>query len=144
MRTEVTITMTESFTDLATRIKNESNETVKLLADTLVTDINKVFDEEGPGWRELSEWRKSERGDSGHPILEDTGRLRDSIKVREVGEGKYDVGTDVPYATLHEFGGTNPEGYVVPERSFMRKAWIENEAKYKQLAEDKAREIINE
>ncbi|MHA0041509.1 HK97-gp10 family putative phage morphogenesis protein [Deinococcus sp. PEB2-63] len=47
----------------------------------------------------------------------DTGRLRQSIGVKRIGEGHYRVGTNVKYAPLVEFGTR-----YVPADPFMRGA----------------------
>lgn len=58
---------------------------------------------EGPG-REA--WRPSRRVlERGGQTLRDSGRLADSI-VRRVGPRQVEVGTNVIYAAIHQFGGT--------------------------------------
>lgn len=41
------------------------------------------------------------------PALVDTGQLRNSIDARVSGRDTVEVGTVVPYASLHQFGGTS-------------------------------------
>lgn len=43
----------------------------------------------------------------GPPKLIFTGRLRESIQIEHILNNSVTVGTDVPYAAIHQFGGTN-------------------------------------
>lgn len=142
MKINVTTTMEEGLTELVARIRQAREEVSREVAEEYLNDVENTFHEEGPGWPELSDMRKQQRGDDGHPILQDTGNLFTSFEVQEIGEGKYQVGTDVSYASLMEFGGRNEQDFEVPERSFMRSTLAKNEAKYQVLAENKTKEIL--
>ncbi len=117
------------------------NRIAKDIANQYVQDCKDTIQEEGPGWPELSPWRIRQRG-SAHPMLIDTGKLIGSFKANNVGPTEVQVANTAPYAALHEYGGTNEEGFVIPERSFMRNTLAKNESKYKALAEDKLKRIL--
>ncbi len=133
----------DMFDKIAVNIKNIPKIIAKTMADEYLNDVRETFVTENEGnWKELSDWRIAQRGDGGHPILEDTGKLLNSIQEEEIGEGKYHVATNDPKAGIHEFGGTNEKGFVVPERSFMRSTYIRNYDKYQKLAEAKVKDIM--
>lgn len=51
--------------------------------------------------------RKSNRKkDNGKSILIQTGRLRRGTRIFSIGENKVVIGNDVPYARVHNYGGT--------------------------------------
>jgi len=51
--------------------------------------------------------RKKKRGkDAGKSILIQTGRLRRATRILSIGETKVTIGNDVPYARIHNYGGT--------------------------------------
>lgn len=117
------------------------NRIGKDIANQYVQDCKDTIQEEGPGWPELSARRIAERG-SAHPILIDTGKLIGSFNVNNVGPTEYQVKNTAEYAPLHEYGGINEEGFIIPERSYMRNTLAKNESKYKALAEDKLKRIL--
>lgn len=58
-------------------------------------------------WAELSEFTKekrAERGNSIQKILQDTGRLRNSIHVMKATQDDVVVGTELEYALIHQIG----------------------------------------
>ena len=79
-------------------------------------------DEEGRPWKSLK--RKRKRG--GSRILQDTGRLRSSIRWAASKE-EARVFTKVKYAKFHEYGTKN-----LPIRSFM---WLSSKLRIKILAD---------
>lgn len=84
----------------------------------------------GPNkWVDLAEGTKKARARRGHwpgPILQDTGRLAASFHYN-AHEDSVEVGTNVEYAAIHEFGGTiqrtskKGKGYSIriPARPFL-------------------------
>jgi len=70
---------------------------------------NEAFQEQGWTDQQLEPWtpRKSEDAkDQGRAILYKTGRLRRSIRVIAVTADSVTIGTDVPYAQVHNEGFT--------------------------------------
>lgn len=57
---------------------------------------------EGVQWEER---KRKDKNPKRRALLVKTGRLRRSIRIREVSFGKVVVGTDVPYAKIHNEGG---------------------------------------
>ena len=51
-------------------------------------------------------WEKRKKEDAGRGILIKSGRLRRSITFRKKGKWAVVIGTDVPYAKIHNEGGT--------------------------------------
>ena len=72
-----------------------------------------------------SDWQKSARAEAEHgQTLIDTGRLRDSITHRASNDA-VEVGTNVIYAAIHQFGGRieakkkNRKAVTMPARPFL-------------------------
>lgn len=61
------------------------------------------LDESTEGWAAR---QKNTRRNNGKAILVQTGRLRRSIRILSEGENRVVIGTDVPYARIHNYGGT--------------------------------------
>lgn len=59
---------------------------------------------EGEGWEPLKSTTIRARGGDAHPILQRTGRLKKSITMRLTENGVI-VGTNLPYAAIHQYGG---------------------------------------
>jgi len=61
----------------------------------------------------------------GSPPATVTGRLRDSVEVRVIGEGAVQVGATAPYARIQELGGTSGRGGAteLPSRPYLIPAW---------------------
>ncbi len=74
----------------------------------VVTEIPLIFREEGPGWKPL----KYRRG----KILQDTGRLRDSITYRATMNDLV-IGTKVRYGGYHQYGA--PKAHV-QKRAYLK------------------------
>lgn len=82
----------------------------------------------GALWRPLkpatiAKRRKGKGAGSAKPLL-DTGRLRNSITKRLRGNSGVEIGTNVVYAAIHQFGGQAGRGRKVniPQRSFLATA----------------------
>jgi phage virion morphogenesis protein len=69
-------------------------------------------------WKELKESTIRKKGSS--RILEDTGRLRNSITYR-AHRDMVEIGTNVVYAGIHQFGGRAGRGHSaeIPSRPFL-------------------------
>jgi len=52
-----------------------------------------------------------------------TGNLRRSIVIGERTPTEVQVGTDLEYAMIHEYGGTTKYGGIIKERRYMRTAF---------------------
>lgn len=93
-----------------------ANGRAALKAQELRTEIVANLSQPGRGreyQRRTVTHRASAPGDG--PAV-DTGRLRQSIGVQQLGEGRYRVGTNVQYAPLLEFGTrtTAPRPFMRP------------------------------
>lgn len=79
------------------------------------------FDREGNqvtgSWHELSKARQAQRG-SAHPILQDTGALKNSIAPFGR-QDEAEVSTQIGYSSLMQFGGVNSNGHMVPQRPYL-------------------------
>ena len=61
-------------------------------------------------------WTPSRRArEEGGQTLTDTGRLRSSITYNVTGDG-VEIGTNVAYAAIHQFGGRTPPRTIRPRR----------------------------
>ena len=61
-------------------------------------------------------WKPSRRArEEGGQTLTDTGRLRSSIASNVTGDG-VEIGTNVAYAAIHQFGGRTPPRTIRPRR----------------------------
>lgn len=139
----------KSINDISSQEKTVIEDFIsKRIAETFLQDIKDTILNQGPGlygrpWEPLSQMRIQERG-TDWPILIDTGRLLESFYIRHVRPGIWTVRTDSNYARLHEYGGTNPQGYWVPERSFMRSTRFKNEQKYRDLVIKILKDLLSE
>jgi len=76
---------------------------VKDVGDEIVKDVDKIFDEQGPGWPALSEATMVVKGVGGR-ILEQTGDLRKSYKAQLITKTEGRVISTDPKSMIHEFG----------------------------------------
>lgn len=82
------------------------------IADAVQTMVADAFQEEGrPGkpWVELADKtldrrRKGKKAPNSDRILRDTGRLQQSVSVGQAGPHSYEVGSNLIYARVHQFG----------------------------------------
>lgn len=64
----------------------------------------------GAAWKKLARRTIAQRrGKSDKPLL-DTGRLRNSISYQLLGQSAVQIGSNVKYAAIHQFGGTVQHG----------------------------------
>lgn len=80
----------------------------------LVASVIRRFEtESGPGG---APWKKSRRAArEGGQTLTDKGRLRNSLTHNVLADG-VEVGTNVVYAAIHQFGGRTPPRTIRPKR----------------------------
>lgn len=98
----------------------DTTPTMRDLSEIMIDASARAFDKTadpatGTPWQPLSAARQKQREDKGRSIanmLQDSGLLVGSITnasgryaVREIGPGYALVGTNVPYAAIHQFGG---------------------------------------
>lgn len=107
-------------------------------ADAMAKGFEQTFNREGPGWEQLADFTvalRTSRIERGflpshirpeHPILEQTGDLKRSLTNRanplhfeRITKTALGFGSFVPYALLHEEGGTNDAGHRVPRREII-------------------------
>jgi len=87
---------------------NDSRPMMAGIAATLAAQTELAFQDQGPGWEKLkpATVRARERmGRGPEPILQVTNALARSITTRS-GPGFARIGSNVPYAAIHQFGGT--------------------------------------
>src|SRR5688572_931544 len=60
----------------------------------------------------------------GRPVLRDTGRLAASIAFRVVGNTSVEVGSVVPYAGVHQKGGTSESQRITKQMQTSIGAWL--------------------
>ena len=91
------------------------------IADFMHDVTMQNFDREGNqvtgSWHELSRARQAQRG-SAHPILQDTGALKNSIEPFGR-QDEAEVSTQIGYSSLMQFGGVNNDGHMVPARPYL-------------------------
>jgi phage gpG-like protein len=95
-------------------------ERLKQRLKTAITSLPKVFGNEAvnfsherfrtQSWLDnnAEPWKqrnKNVKRNKGRALLIDTGRLRRSIRIISTSENKVVIGTDVPYARIHNYGG---------------------------------------
>ena len=76
----------------------------------------------GDKWKPLAKATVARRRKGSHQPLLDTGRLRNSITRRVLAGGDgVEVGTNVVYAAIHNFGGQAGRGHktIIPARTFI-------------------------
>lgn len=62
------------------------------------------------------------------PALRDTGRLAASINFQLVGTNVVEVGTNVPYASVHQFGGPVESATITAEMQKSIWAWLKRQS----------------
>lgn len=74
------------------------------IANELLVQTERAFDDEGPGWPQLKPSTVKRRG-SAHPILEVSNALALSVTPNS-GENYALISSNKDYAAIHQFGGT--------------------------------------
>ena len=107
------------FNALARKLKNKI-PLYKRIGIMVLNEIDKTFrseEHEGSKWERLSPAtiaaRRKGRGPGGARILQDTGTLRSSF-TSEPSISKVKVGTEIEYASPHEFGLGVPKRQMIP------------------------------
>lgn len=107
--------------------KDVSVDAMEILANEALKQSDQKFRAEGPGWAKLSPSTLKRRRNLGNvKILQDTGRLRNSIiapqnspgGIWSVAPNQIEVGSNLVYAATHQNGrGPIPARPYVPEES---------------------------
>jgi phage gpG-like protein len=73
------------------------------------------------GRTKLIETKAYKKNNTGRALLIKSGRLRRSIRITEAGIDYVKVGSDVPYAQVHNDGlkAGRGKGFIMPKRKFM-------------------------
>ena len=112
--------------------------------------VDKNFEEQGrpEKWQKLSPMTiamRRNKDKSSIKILQDTGRLRQSIahKVTEDGT-EVAVGTNVKYAPIHQFGGVSniPARTIIPKKASALRFVINGKVVYAKRVNQKARTAV--
>ena len=97
------------------QVFEEPGPILDIIGQSLVTSTIDRFERERSP--EGAPWKKSARARrEGGQTLTDTARLRGSITHR-VGPDFVEVGTNVVYAAIHQFGGQTPPRTIRPKRA---------------------------
>ncbi|MDR1381776.1 MAG: phage virion morphogenesis protein [Tannerella sp.] len=115
----------------------------EIAGNEAVAHFRENFDREGFVDNGLKKWADVKRRDKNSPwygfsantgshfsstraqdkILHDTGELRDSIEYEITGRGEVTIGSDKPYARVHNEGGTakifGKKAFTMPRRQFI-------------------------
>lgn len=75
-------------------------------ADALVSAVADIYEEEGPGWKDLAESTKRQRKGSSYKILQDDGIMAGSTSPGW-GADWAEAFAGVPYAQFHSRGNAN-------------------------------------
>ncbi len=113
-------------------MENRFNEALRKLPRVLGTEVVRYSEQRfrEQGW-DGQPWRRRKPGaknDTGRATLVKTGRLRRSIRITKITADTVSVGSDVPYARIHN------EGYNGPQNVRAHNRRIKYEAKYSDLA----------
>jgi phage gpG-like protein len=122
----------EAMKVLSQELKQFHRDAPRYVGDTAVQHFNDNFQQQGFVDDSLQPWppRKSEK-DQDRAILFKTGRLRRSVRVTRRSNEEVVIGTDVPYAKIHNEGGPvnvkahlrkSRKGNQFPVRAYMYKA----------------------
>ncbi len=100
--------------NLLKRLAKKSSDlspTMREIAGIMHDAVEENFEQEG-----RPPWKPSQRAlREGGKTLQDTGRLAASITSRHSASSA-EVGTNVEYAAIHQFGGKTPPRKIVPRR----------------------------
>lgn len=105
------------FDDMKRRVSNAAPFSRRVTSRIISRQLRSIFDQEGPGWQELSPYTVAVRQWPYLPILEQTGRLKREVidqPVERFNRLSYIRGTINPYAWKHEHGYGR-----IPQRAFM-------------------------
>ena len=98
-----------------------------LLGATAVEYVHGNFRAQGFVNKGTEKWKARKITDEGRAILVKTGRLRRDVRVRGTGANYVIVGTSLPYASIHNEGGTiaHPGGtaYIKKDGKLI---WVRN------------------
>lgn len=98
----------EVFSKLKAKVKSAIRTLPKVLANEAVNWSKDSFDRQGFLDETLEPWaprKKNKKRNAGKSILIQSGRLKRSIRVISSTDNSAVIGTDVPYARIHNYGG---------------------------------------
>ncbi|CDM42393.1 phage virion morphogenesis protein [Ectopseudomonas oleovorans] len=94
--------------DQVLSVLTDSGVLMRGIAAELTAQTELAFQDEGPGWPQLKPATVKARARTGrgaHPILQVSNALARSI-TSQAGADFAQVGSNMPYAAIHQFGGT--------------------------------------
>jgi phage gpG-like protein len=91
---------------LKAKYKQTVTRLPRLLGATAVEYVHGNFRAQGFVDKGTDKWKPRKRTDTGRAILVKSGALRRDIRVRGTGPNYVIVGTSLPYASIHNEGGT--------------------------------------
>jgi phage gpG-like protein len=94
--------------EIARRLEQNQTRLVRAMAAQAITFSKQRFREKAWVDNRTEPWKKRKPGaprEKGRTLLVDSGRLRDSIHRISITRNSAIIGTDVPYARIHNEGG---------------------------------------
>lgn len=118
------MTLRESINRKIRNLKDAKRNIPVLVSNNSKNFFLQSFRNQGFTDNSLEKWQKRDnrsRRSSGRAILVDTGTLRRSIKVSQSSFNKIVITSNLPYASVHNYGlkSGRGRGFKMPKRKFM-------------------------
>jgi phage virion morphogenesis protein len=118
------MTLRESINRKIRNLKDAKTKIPVLVSNNSKNFFLQSFRNQGFTDNSLEKWQKRDnrsRRNSGRAILVDTGALRRSIKVSQSSFNKIVITSNLPYASVHNYGlkAGRGRGFKMPKRKFM-------------------------
>lgn len=118
------MTLRESINRKIRNLKDAKRNIPFLVSNNSKNFFLQSFRNQGFTDNSLEKWQKRDnrsRRNSGRAILVDTGALRRSIKVSQSSFNKIVITSNLPYASVHNYGlkAGRGRGFKMPKRKFM-------------------------
>lgn len=118
------MTLRESINRKIRNLKDAKRKIPVLVSNNSKNFFLQSFRNQGFTDNSLEKWQKRDnrsRRNSGRAILVDTGALRRSIKVSQSSFNKIVITSNLPYASVHNYGlkAGRGRGFKMPKRKFM-------------------------
>jgi phage virion morphogenesis protein len=118
------MTLRESINRKIRNLKDAKRNIPVLVSNNSKNFFLQSFRNQGFTDNSLEKWQKRDnrsRRNSGRAILVDTGALRRSIKVSQSSFNKIVITSNLPYASVHNYGlkAGRGRGFKMPKRKFM-------------------------
>ena len=118
------MTLRESINRKIRNLKDAKTKIPVLVYNNSKNFFLQSFRNQGFTDNSLEKWQKRDnrsRRNSGRAILVDTGALRRSIKVSQSSFNKIVITSNLPYASVHNYGlkAGRGRGFKMPKRKFM-------------------------